>query len=182
MKQHITLTALASASALFFLSHSAMAVNTITFDGEVTTQTCTVSVEGSTDPIILLSSIPQADLDGAVGTVGGETSFNISLTDCAAGASPEIYTTRFVAVSPTTSGNLGNTAASGAADVALQILDGPGGNPVDFSNGAVNAGAIELAAGDTSASATYAVQYIAEAATVGVGPVTGAVMYTVRYE
>ncbi|WP_087111693.1 fimbrial protein [Halomonas citrativorans] len=180
MKQCVTLTALAV--ALLALPLSAMAVNTITFDGEVTAQTCTVNVEGSTDPVILLSSIPQTDLDGAVGKVGGETSFNINLVGCASGATAETYTTRFSPISPTTSGNLSNTAASGAADVALQLLDGPSGGVVDFSNGAVNAGAIELAAGDTTASGTYAVQYVAEAATVGVGPVTGAVMYTVRYE
>lgn len=180
MKQFFTLTALAS--ALLVLSHSAMAVNTITFDGEVTTQTCTVSVEGTADPVIMLASIPQNDLNGAVGTVGGETSFNISLTGCAPETSAKTYTTRFVAVNPTTLGNLSNTAASGAADVALQLLDGPDGTAVNFSNGTANAGTIELAADDTAASATYAVQYVAEADTVGVGPVTGAVMYTVRYE
>ncbi|WP_172119077.1 fimbrial protein [Halomonas hibernica] len=182
MKQYVTLTALVSASALLVLSHSAMAVNTITFDGEVTTQTCTVNVEGSADPVILLSSIPQADLDGAVGTPGGETSFNINLVDCAAGAADETYTTRFAAVNPTSTGNLSNTAASRATGVALQLLNAPGGTPVDFSNGPVDAGTIELAAGDTTASGTYAVQYISEDASVGVGPVTGAVMYTVRYE
>ncbi|WP_172119076.1 fimbrial protein [Halomonas hibernica] len=152
MKQHVTLTAPATASALHVLPHSAMAVNIITFDAEVITQTCVVSIKRATGPVILLSGMPKADLDGTVGNVGGETSFNINLVGCAVGAMAETYTTRFAAVGPATSGSSSNTAASGTADIALQLLDGPNGGPLDFSNGA---GTIELAAGDKTASGTY---------------------------
>lgn len=162
----------------------ALAANTISFSGEVTDQTCSAVINGSSDPVIILDSVSQADLNGAVGMFAGESAFTLSLTGCAApSGSDQHFTTLFQAPNPTTSGNLTNTASAGASGVALQLLDAPGGARVDLAGGAaVSAGDIVLADGQTAVNYDYAVQYISEAATVTPGPVLGSVTYTVRYE
>ncbi|WP_421569531.1 fimbrial protein [Stenotrophomonas sp. PD6] len=165
------------------LSAPAFAANTITFSGEVTDQTCAAVVNGGTDPVVVLDSVPLTDLNGAVGKSAGESAFTLTLTGCAASVVDEHFTTLFQATNPTAGGNLTNTAASGASGVALQLLDGVAGTPVNLAGGAaVSAGDIVLTAAQTSASHDYAVQYISEAATVTPGPVLGSVTYTIRYE
>lgn len=161
----------------------AFAANTINFSGEVTDQTCSAVVDGNTDPTVVLNSVPVSALNG-VGQVAGETSFTVQLTGCAApSGTEEHFTTLFQATNPTTAGNLTNTASGGATGVALQLLDGPSGTPVNLAGGAaVAAGDIVLADGQTSTSYDYAVQYVAEDATVTPGPVLGSVTYTLRYE
>lgn len=176
-------TALAVAATLA-VPGFAFAANTINFSGEVTDQTCSAVVDGNTDPTVILDSVPVSALNGTVGQTAGETSFTLQLTGCAApSGAAEHFTTLFQATNATTSGNLTNTAASGATGVALQLLDGPAGAPVNLAGGAaVAAGDIVLADGETSASYDYAVQYISEATTVTPGPVLGSVTYTLRYE
>jgi P pilus assembly protein, pilin FimA len=180
MKLHATALAVAAAFAVPGL---AFAANTINFSGEVTDQTCSAVVDGNTDPTVILDSVPVSALNG-VGQTAGETSFTLQLTGCAApSGSDEHFTTLFQATNATTAGNLTNTAASGATGVALQLLDGPAGSPVNLAGGAaVEAGDIVLATGETSTSYDYAVQYVAEDATVTPGPVLGSVTYTLRYE
>jgi len=181
MKLHATALAVA---ATFAVPGLAFAANTINFSGEVTDQTCSAVVDGNTDPTVILDSVPVSALNGSVGQTTGETSFTLQLTGCAApSGADEHFTTLFQATNATASGNLTNTATSGATGVALQLLDGPAGNPVNLAGGAaVAAGDIVLADGETSASYDYAVQYISEATTVTPGPVLGSVTYTLRYE
>jgi major type 1 subunit fimbrin (pilin) len=181
VKFQLTILGVALASVL---SVPAFAANTITFSGEVTDQTCSAVVNGGTDPVVVLDSVPLADLNGAAGKSAGESAFTLTLTGCAAPAgADEHFTTLFQATNPTAGGNLTNTAASGAGGVALQLLDGVAGTPVNLAGGAaVTAGDIVLTTGQTSASHDYAVQYIAEAASVTPGPVLGSVTYTIRYE
>lgn len=181
MKLHTTALAIAAALTVPGI---AFAANTINFSGEVTDQTCSAVVDGNTDPTVILDSVPASALNGTVGMTTGETSFTLQLTGCAApSGSDEHFTTLFQATNATASGNLTNTATSGATGVALQLLDGPSGTPVNLAGGAaVEVGDIVLTSGQTSASHDYAVQYISEATTVTPGPVLGSVTYTLRYE
>ncbi len=162
----------------------ASASNTINFSGEVTDQTCSAVVDGKTDPTVILESVPVSALTGTVGKSSGETKFTLRLTGCAAPTgTDEQFAVEFQAANSTTAGNLTNTASSGATGVALQLLDGAGGSPVNLAGGAaVRAGNIVLGAGQTSASYDYAVRYVAEAETVTPGPVLGSITYTLRYE
>lgn len=161
---------------------AATAANTITFSGEVTDQTCQVSVSGSADPTIILDSVPVSGL-ASVGAVAGETPFTVSLSGCSEGVTEQHYTTVFQAVTPTADGNLANAASAGATGVAIQLLDGEGGMPVNLAGGAaVEAGDIVLPAGETEASYNYAVQYVSESAEVTPGPVLASVIYSLRYE
>ncbi|WP_313398357.1 fimbrial protein [Stenotrophomonas sp.] len=182
MKRELS-SVLVSLVAVLAASASANATNTITFNGDVTDQTCSAVVNGGTDPTVILKSVPLSDLDGAVGNTAGEGTFTLTLTGCAASGTDEAFTTLFQATNPTATGNLTNTANAGAEGVALQLLDAPGGTPVNLAGGAaVAAGEIVLTAGETTATHDYAVRYIAESATVTPGPVLGSVTYTVRYE
>jgi major type 1 subunit fimbrin (pilin) len=175
-------TALAVAATLA-VPGFAFAANTINFSGEVTDQTCSAVVDGNTDPTVILDSVPVGTLNGSVGKKAGETSFTLQLTGCTTSGADEHFTTLFQATNATASGNLTNTAVDGAEGVALQLLDGPTGAPVNLAGGAaVAAGDIVLTDGDTSASYEYAVQYISEDASVTPGPVLGSVTYTLRYE
>lgn len=175
-------TALAVA-AIIAVPGIASASNTITFNGEVTDQTCSAVVNGNTDPTVILDSVPTSAFTG-LGSVAGETTFTMQLTGCVApSGTTEHFTTLFQATNATSAGNLTNTAASGATGVALQLLEAPGGAAVDLAGGAaVEAGDIVLADGQSSTTYDYAVQYVAEAATVTAGPVLGSVTYTLRYE
>lgn len=181
MKLHATALAVAAALAVPGI---ALAGNTINFSGEVTDQTCSAVVDGNTDPTVILDSVPVSALTGGTGKTAGETSFTLQLTGCAApSGADEHFTALFQATNATTAGNLTNTAAGGATGVALQLLDGPAGTPVNLAGGAAKeAGDIVLADGQTSASYDYAVQYYSEDATVTPGPVLGSVTYTLRYE
>lgn len=181
----MTLRATAFAFAAFIAaSGHAWAANTINFSGEVTDQTCSAVVDGNTDPTVVLQSVPVSALNGTVGKTAGETSFTLRLTGCVVPTSTsEHFTAVFQATNPTSAGNLTNTASGGASGVALQMLAAPGGTKLDLAgNAAVEAGDIVLASGQSSASHDYAVQYVAEAATVTPGPVLGSVTYTLRYE
>ncbi|HEP8700366.1 TPA: type 1 fimbrial protein [Pseudomonas aeruginosa] len=152
MKPQATVLTIA---AFLALPGIALAANTITFNGEVTDQTCSAVVDGRTDPTVILDSVPVSTLTGTVGKPAGETSFTLQLTNCAAPATgtDEHFAVMFQAVNPTTTGNLTNTAASGATGVALQLLEAPGGPPVNLASGAaVTAGDIVLAGGETSTS------------------------------
>ncbi|AGI23096.1 fimbrial subunit CupA1 [Pseudomonas sp. ATCC 13867] len=180
MKLHATALAVA---AIIVAPGIASASNTINFSGEVTDQTCSAVVDGNTDPTVILESVPTSAFSG-LGSVTGETTFTMQLTGCVApsGAS-EHFTTLFQATNASAAGNLTNTAAGGATGVALQLLEAPGGSAINLAGGAaVEAGDIVLADGETSTTYDYAVQYVAEAATVTPGPVLGSVTYTLRYE
>ncbi|WP_207884001.1 fimbrial protein [Pseudomonas sp. 30_B] len=171
-------------AAIIALPGIASAANTINFSGEVTDQTCSAVVNGTTDPTVVLDSVPVSSLTGGTGKTAGETSFTLQLSGCTAPSGTEQhFTTLFQAINPTSAGNLTNTAASGATGVALQLLDAPAGTPVNLAGGAaVEAGDIVLADGQTSTTYDYAVQYVSEEASVTPGPVLGSVTYTLRYE
>ncbi|AIR91673.1 fimbrial protein [Pseudomonas cremoricolorata] len=172
-------------AALAITPNIASAASTINFNGEITSQTCSAVVNGVAEPTVLLNSVPVGALNGNAGSVAGETTFSLRLTGCVAPAqNDQTFEVIFQAINPTTAaGNLANAATGGATGVALQILDRPGGTRLNLAgNAVVTAGTISLPAGQTAASADYAVRYVAEESTVTVGPVLSSVTYTVRYE
>ncbi|PSB84770.1 fimbrial protein [Photobacterium damselae] len=155
------------------------APNTINFQGEVTEQTCEVTVNGNTaDPVVLLSSVGAKDLATA-GATAGETTFTLGVTGCAAGADALPINTVFVGNNVDASGNLGNTGT--ATNVALQLLDASGGSAIDLTSSASVSG-LEVAAGATEATHDFAVQYISKAGSATAGTVLGSVQYAIEYK
>ncbi|WP_016585793.1 fimbrial protein, partial [Yersinia pestis] len=74
MKKITLAIALFSASTTVAMSASN---NTITFQGEVTAQTCSVTVNGlEANPVVLLPTVSSSDLD-ASGQTKGKTTFTL---------------------------------------------------------------------------------------------------------
>lgn len=173
-------SALGLTSVVMFASSAALANNTITFNGEVTDQTCSVTVNGNAaNPVVLLESVSAALLQDA-GSTAGDKTFNIGITDCTAPQGNVDVSTVFVGNGVTDGGNLLNTVNTGGAEnVALQIKDA-NGDAVDLSSPAKLSGLV-LEAGATSASADFGVAYISENGGATPGEVEGALQYAVEY-
>lgn len=171
----LTLSALVL-TALF--GANAHANNTITFLGEVSDQTCEVAINGATaNPTVLLPTVSTADL-AAAGSVAGETPFTLSVSGCTINATQALpIKTVFVGNSVTVAGNLGNTGS--ATNVSLQILDAVGGNAVDLT-GVATVDGLNVAAGDSTASHDFAVQYYSDGAATA-GTVVSSVQYAISY-
>ncbi|MGK3143616.1 fimbrial protein [Pantoea sp. C2G6] len=168
-------------SVLFASQAFAASDNTVTFQGEVTSETCSVTINGnSVKPIVLLPSVNASEL-AASGNTAGQATFDIGVTGCT-GTTENATTISsvFVGNSVSTAGNLSNVAATDAAsNVEVQILD-TASKTIDFTSPFNGAGDLSLKAGDTSASATYTAQYYATGAATA-GAVEATMQYAVSY-
>jgi len=178
MKKHLLTLAIAAAPVFAFAS-----ANTINFQGEVTDQTCDVAINGNAaNPTVLLPTVSSTSLATA-GSTNGVTTFTVGLTNCQAPTTTaQAIGTVFVGNQVTSAGNLGNTGT--ATNVALQLLDpATPTSPFDLSNTAgVTVPGLSLAAGDTTATHDFAVQYISEQGGATAGSVLGSVQYAVTYQ
>ncbi|WP_374423815.1 fimbrial protein [Chromobacterium sp.] len=158
----------------------AQAGNTINFQGEVSTQTCSVDINGNTaSPVVLLPTVPASSLDKN-GAVAGQTDFTIRLSGCTADATADTpISAVFVANRLTATGNIGNAGTAGK--VALQLLDPASpGSPFNLTGG-YKAPGLVLKKGQTTAAYDFAVRYYAEDA-ASAGTVLGSVQYAVSYQ
>lgn len=173
----LTLSVLAL-SAL--LGANAQANNTISFSGEVTEQTCQVDLSGNVNgPVVLLPLVSKTDLKDP-GSVAGETPFTISVSGCAVNGSEALpIKTIFFGNDVTAKGNLKNFGS--ANNVELQILDAVGGNAIDVSAGAAASG-LSVAAGESTGSHDFAVQYVSVAGNATAGTVIGSIQYQIAYK
>ncbi len=183
MKKILSTVAIATAAVMAPAMASAASANTINFQGEVTTQTCAVNVNGNaSNPTVLLPTVPSTAL-AAAGATAGTTAFTIGVTGCTAPTTTaQPIKTVFVGNQVTTQGNLGNTG--GATNVALQLLD-PTAPAAPFNLAGANgfaAPGLSLAVGATSASHDFAVRYVSEVGGATAGSVLGSVQYAVSYQ
>lgn len=154
---------------------------TITFNGEITDKTCTVSTPQGKDFTVTLPTVGASAL-AASGQVAGRTPFSINLTQCDAGSVATYFEPG--ATIDASSGRLNNTATANAAtQVQLQLL---GSNNLALPVAAGGAGQPQTnsqwvtVAADGSANLNYAVEYYAQGA-VSPGEVTSSVKYTIIY-
>lgn len=156
----------------------------IIFDGEVTTQTCSASINGSLTPTVLLDSANVNEL-ASQGATAIKTPFQLTLSGCTPSAQGGSYELKFVPQAVTTNGNMKNSVegnSNGATNVSLQILDSSSA-PINLTaNDSNNLGSITLGPNEDSATQTFYVQYYAENAGVTAGAVKSVASYTVRYE
>lgn len=178
-KSILTLGVAASLSVVSFMSVAA-SDNTITFQGEVTDETCSVAINGDdVAPVVLLPTVSASALASA-GDTAGPTTFDVGVTGCTGSPSGVQISTVFVGNQVTTDGNLGNTGT--AENVDVQILDSStASNPINFTNEFNGTGDLSLAPDETSASATYTAQYYATAAAAA-GTVEASLQYAVSYQ
>lgn len=154
----------------------------INFVGELTAQTCTITVNGQVSPApatVTLPTVSAARLSAA-GQVAGQTAFNVSLSNCdPTEGSVAAFFEAGASVDPL-SGNLRNTGT--AEEVQLQLVDGMNGNPIRVGDTAqrTSTSSIPLQT-DGSALLPYAVQYYATGATTA-GTVLSFVTYSINYQ
>jgi major type 1 subunit fimbrin (pilin) len=178
MKMRLLALALAVAPGFAF----AASANTINFQGEVTDQTCSVTINGNeANPTVLLPTVPSSSLIAA-GATAGLTTFTVGVSGCTPMAQSQAIKTVFVGNQVTSGGNLGNTGT--ATNVALQLLDPQSpSSPFDLSSvSGYAADGLTLAADTSSASYDYAVQYITETGGATAGSVLGSVQYALSYQ
>ena len=157
-----------------------MAAPTVTFQGEVTDQTCKATINGQTDSTVLLPTVPATELASS-GATTGLTPFSISVEDCSIDTADAEISTKFLGHNVTASGNLGNIATDNPANnVSIQLTaNADGTNPVTL-NGITPVSGLVLEAGQTSATHQFGAKYYAEDAATA-GAVTAVAEYTLSY-
>lgn len=158
-------------------AHSA-STNTINFQGEVSAETCSVTVNGNTaTPTVLMPTASTTDL-AASGDTAGQTTFTMGLTGCTGNATAATTaSTVFVGNQVTSTGNLGNTGT--AKNVEIQLLDTKSA-VIDLTSNYTASGDLTLAIGNTSSSADYIAQYYATGKSTA-GTVLASLQYAVTY-
>jgi len=156
--------------------------NSIRFKGEVSAQTCNISINDSTStaPGILMQTAKISELSAA-GNTSTPTTFSMKLTGCTAGTTAKDIKIHFASTNVDNYGNLKNIATSSPANnVAIQLLD-PDDNAIDLKSGEAFAKAFSLNPGDTSGEAQYTARYIATDGAATAGKVEATVQYAVSY-
>lgn len=177
-------------SALMFAVAPVYADNKLYISGELTNQTCILSVDGSANgnPIVNLEPVHASNLKDA-GSTAGRTEFTLSVSGCIPSDDGALFTVNlqpYHLTGPkddsgyqTTIGNIGS-----ANNVDLHILHPFSGKPI-FYNGpfiTANAGFIILEPGETSGKTNYSVEYVSHQGGATPGTVIGAVQYSLQYE
>ena len=127
--KHLLLAGIAAGAA-----NMAMAAETITFQGDISANTCIVQVNSQASPTVTLPTVGTADL-GSLGKTAGATPFTVDLIGCQAAA--DDVQVRFVAHTEA-GANLGldSSTPGSAGNVVVQLLEGyAGGSPIVFSGG-----------------------------------------------
>ncbi|MBB6188684.1 fimbrial protein [Rhodanobacter sp. MP7CTX1] len=165
--------------AAFTPKIAAAADGTITFNGKVTAQTCTINGNGtaSNNFAVTLPTVSASALS-ATGAVAGRTQFNIALSACTPGTG-NVVTNFEPGPTVAADGNLTNQATGGASNVEFQLLNPDLSAIVAGAPGATqNSKPVGLVAG--AATLAYYSQYFATAA-VTAGGATSTVQYDITY-
>ncbi|QRR08387.1 type 1 fimbrial protein [Burkholderia sp. MS455] len=156
---------------------------TITFNGTVLAQTCTINGNGSgsNNFNVPLQSVSTSAL-AAAGQYANRTPFNISLTACTP-ASGTVHA--YFEPGPTVDTATGNLilAAGGASNVEIQLLNGDGSySPIKIgaADASQNSKAVAISAAG-AATLNYYAQYLATGAATA-GAATSSVMYSLVYQ
>nr|WP_230953139.1 fimbrial protein [Burkholderia stagnalis] len=155
---------------------------TITFTGQVTAQTCTVSGNGgsSKDFTVALPSVSTSALSAA-GQIAGQTPFNITLTKC---SSPTGSVHTFFEPGATTdlkTGNLIVTSGTGTATNVQIGLANADLSPIKagFADASQNSKSVSIV--DSGATLQYYARYVATGAATA-GAANTSVMYSLVYQ
>lgn len=178
------------ALSVLLASGSAFAASTVTFKGEVSSQTCTINIAGTTNATVLMSTQPLSSLytsgteNFAVGNSSGLTPFTINITGCSTSTtSATTLYPEFLGTSvDTATYALGNTASTDyATGVGVAIYSDATGTSQIELNGVTKGAALSIPAGTATASTTYSAKYMATSTSPTAGKVTGVAQYTLTY-
>ncbi|ENZ7914521.1 fimbrial protein [Klebsiella aerogenes] len=160
---------------------NAASSNTVQFRGEVSTQTCSVNINGNeANPVVLLPTVPLSKL-ATKGATTGDTTFTVNVTGCTTAANDTAIKTVLVGNNPTPSGNLGN--AGDASQVSIQLLDSDASTPLSFTKGSVvTTSAMTLAKGTNTTSQDLVARYYAEDTGAKAGSVIATAQFAITYK
>ena len=180
-RKALALAALVSATGAQFANASD---GTINFNGQLTDQTCTVSVNGVVTPTVATVTLPTVSTGTLTlaGETAGSTAFNIRLSNCVGAASAvAAFFESGSGVDPF-SGHLNNIAGVGSAtNVQLQLVDAASNNIISAGNSNQLFSNTFAALVNGEADMPYAVRYYATGATTA-GTVVGSVTYSINYQ
>jgi major type 1 subunit fimbrin (pilin) len=165
-------TLIAVIAAAAFAPTAQAAGGTITFNGKVLADTCTVAVNGGATvqlPTVMTSALSTAN------AVAGATNFNVGLTNCDTNTTSATMAFTAGTTIDTTTGNLKNTV-SGGSTAQIQLLSG-----ASVINTNTNANAPVIAITSGAGSTTLTAQYIAVGAAASAGLVQSTVAFTLTY-
>jgi major type 1 subunit fimbrin (pilin) len=196
MKKTLFSAALALAFGLVAVQASA-ADGTITFNGQITDTTCTITGGGAatgtgnitvTLPTVSTSALP------ADGKTAGDTAFSLILgggTNCTNGKTASLWVeTTATPALDTSTGALKNQAAGGATNVQVRMVNPANNQPINLGiNAAVTNGATLVAASNqpaatiagNTATLNYVGQYLAKGGAATAGAVTTYLTYSMQY-
>lgn len=160
----------------------AASTGTITFNGELTANTCDVVVDGQgADATVVLPTVGTNQLDGATKTAG-ETGFVMALNNCSGTLQTASAFFEAGASVDAVSGRLKNMTGT-ATNVSLQLLDAssPSQAVIEAGNQNQVTSTTYKDVSSGSASLPYAVRYYAEAPTTA-GTVVSNVVYSIQYQ
>ena len=170
---------LAAASSSATLAYD----GTINFTGKVVAQTCSVS-SGSKNLTVTLPTVSEDSLASS-GKVVGLTPFTILLEGC---NTPAVTGAQNVnayfepnANTDYTTGNLTNTASSGASNVQIQLLNADGVTPIKLGQDATGQNVTAVQIDNAAMKLRYNAQYYATAQATA-GDVSATVNYTIVYQ
>lgn len=152
----------------------------INFQGQVVEDSCTTTVGGGTSPtVVTLPTVLTTALD-TTGKVAGESApFNFSVSGCDASVAARGVHFSLTSTSFDTTNNdlLANTAANGAENVGIEILEG--GAAIPFAGSANRSKDITIASG-TGTSDDFTAQYKATGVATA-GAVTASMNWDLVY-
>lgn len=160
----------------------AASTGTITFSGELTSNTCDVTVAGQgADATVVLPTIGTNQLTAATQTAG-RTGFNMELSNCAGTLTTASAFFEAGSSVDVTTGRLHNMSGT-ATNVDLQLRDGSNASQAVIQAGNTNQINTTTYVDVSSGSATlpYAVEYYAKGATTA-GTVVSNVVYSIQYK
>ncbi|MET6678058.1 fimbrial protein [Citrobacter amalonaticus] len=170
-------------------SNMAVANNTITFNGEITSATCLAKIGGQSDATVTL---PTISTNAFTGETAGRTQFNIDVSGCqnATGKTVAAFFEPDATNVDAATGLLNNVAPASptpAGNVKMQLLDGANGNAikVGYQDQAATGGTTFNAISESNAATLiYFVEYkkAVTADAVTAGPVVSRVVYNLMYK
>lgn len=182
MRKSVISSAVLATLSLVAINVNAASTGTITFNGQLTGNTCDVAIDGqAADATVTLPTIGTNQLVSQ-GQTAGRTGFKMALSKCSgtletasaffeAGSSVDLVT-----------GHLKNVSGT-ATKVSLQLRDGSSPSVAVIqagnSNQANNTTYLDVSSG--TANLPYSVEYYADGATTA-GTVVSNVVYSIQYK
>jgi major type 1 subunit fimbrin (pilin) len=168
--------AIATAFAMPAVSHAAD--GTITINGQITAQTCTISGNGGGKDFTVILPVVSASALAIAGATAGLTPFSIALTACTPNSGNVSTYFEMGANVNTVTGQLKNT---GVTNVEVGLLNASASLiTVGAAVGAQNSPSVAITSG--SATLSYFAEYVATGVVAGPGVVSTSVMYSLIYQ